>query len=118
MPRQDEIEVFGIVDGVEDGEDGTSGVANWSKTRVSAALVPVAALYVQICLTPCLSIISWNISPPFMPTKVWSICCGGTACCASACHFVLSLLKAGEGIGLGFSAAAVLCPRFNGSEAD
>lgn len=27
MPREDEIEVFGVVDGVEDGEDGTAWVA-------------------------------------------------------------------------------------------
>jgi len=66
-------------------------------------------MYKQICFTFCRSIISWKISPPFIPTKVWSI----SGCLRAGCWELLSsLLKAGEGVSLGCAAAAVLCPRF------
>jgi hypothetical protein len=29
MAREDEVEVFRVVDGIEDGENGTAGVANY-----------------------------------------------------------------------------------------
>ena len=31
MSRQDKIEVFRVVDGVKNGKDGASGVANWDE---------------------------------------------------------------------------------------
>ena len=65
--------------------------------------------YVQMCLTPCLSIISWKISPPVMPTKVWSISCGlyGLSGCTSR-HLVSSRLKAGLGSGRSWVAVAAV----------
>ena len=65
---------------------------------------------IQICFTPCLRIISWNISPPFIPTKLWSI-----SGCRNGCRGCTSLkrssvrLKAGLGVGRCCDATAAAC---------
>ena len=65
---------------------------------------------IQMCFTPCLFIISWNISPPFIPTKLWSI-----SGCRNGCRGCTSLkrssvrLKAGLGVGRCCDATAAAC---------
>jgi hypothetical protein len=56
------------------------------------------ACHLHTCLTPCLSIISWKISPPFLPTKLWSSSGWRYGCrgCASR-SFESSRLNAGLG---------------------
>ena len=63
--------MFGVVDGVKDGENGTARVADWRKGSAIGTMYDVWILInPQTCFTPCRNIISWNIAPPLSPTKL------------------------------------------------
>jgi hypothetical protein len=71
-----------------------------------------------MCFTPCLSIISWKISPPVFPTNEWSNSVLDLRGCRSF-HLVSSRLNAGLGTGRSCAAvAAVLFGRLDVSEDD
>jgi hypothetical protein len=70
VPREDEVEVLGVVDGVEHGENSAARVANCKKDGMSKRSTKISWPNVQIVLTPCRSIISWKISPPVFPMNL------------------------------------------------
>lgn len=70
---KNEVEVFGVVDGVKDGKNSTAGVANCGCQLVRVVQSPISRPDLQMCSTFCLSIISWKISPPVLPMNLYRL---------------------------------------------
>lgn len=74
VSREDEVKVFGVVDGIEYGKNCATRVANYkSLVAITTTLkTEKKRSDVQMCLTSCLSIISWKISPPVLPMNLFN----------------------------------------------